>query len=121
MRDNNKRAFGKAHKKLIDIFENTELWDGLKIINPIAIAGEVEAAFDRINEQRFQKLKPQWEDYMRQCIPALCTAEYVLLLKGWERSKGAVLERHVASEIGIPCFEDAVDLFKTAFDKRTEA
>jgi hypothetical protein len=55
MRNNNKHSFEKAHKKLIDIFENTELWDELKIINPIAIAGEVEAEFDRINERRFHK------------------------------------------------------------------
>jgi hypothetical protein len=109
MRDNNKRGFEKAHKKLIDIFENTELWEELKIINPIAIAQMVEALFDR---------KPQWGDYIRHDLPELCKADYVLLLKGWEYSKGAALEEHIAREIGIPCFTDAVELFKAALEKK---
>jgi hypothetical protein len=118
MRDHNKRGFEKAHKKLVDIFENTDLWDDLKIINPLGIAGMVEAEFEIINERRANKLKPQWGDFMRRDLPELCTADYVLLLKGWSNSRGASLEKHVADEIGIPCFEDAVDLFKAALEKR---
>jgi hypothetical protein len=121
MRNNNKRSFEKAHQKLIGIFENTELWEGLTIINPIGIAGEVEAEFDRINERRFHKTKPQWGDYMRRCLPALCAADYVLLLRGWSGSRGASLEKTIADEIEIPVFEDAVELFKAALETRRTA
>jgi hypothetical protein len=113
MRDNNRRGFEKAHGKIIDAFQNTEAWDDLKIINPLAIAGEVNARFDGINASRHQKIKPQWSDYMKLCIPVLCTATHILFIKGWEKSKGAALERHIAESLGIPCVE-TVDGLKAA-------
>jgi hypothetical protein len=48
MRNNNKLAFEKAHKKLIDIFENTGLWDEFKIINPFVICREVSGILNGI-------------------------------------------------------------------------
>jgi hypothetical protein len=113
IRDNNRRGFEKAHSKIIDAFQNTKAWDDLKIINPLAIAGEVNARFDGINESRHQKIKPQWSDYMKLCIPELCTATHVLFIKGWEKSKGATLERHIAETLGIPCVE-TIDGLKAA-------
>jgi hypothetical protein len=117
VRDNNRSAFEKARKKIIEIFEDTELWDDLTIINPQAIGGAVEAEVSRINERRHHQTKPQWEDYMRRCLPAVCSSDYILLLGGWSYSRGATLEKYVADEIGIPVFSDAVDLFKAAMEK----
>jgi hypothetical protein len=116
--DDNKRGFEEATQKIKNVFENTELWYELKIVNPLDVAVEVRAAFDVINEHRINKLKPIWGDYMRADICAICFADYIFVLKGWEYSKGATLEQHVASEIGIPCFEDAVELFKAALEKK---
>jgi hypothetical protein len=112
IRDNNRRGFEKAHGKIIDAFQNTKAWDDLKIINPIAIAAEVNACFDRINENRYRKIKPQWGDYMKSCIPALCTATHVLFIKGWDKSRGSMLERQIAEAVGIPCVESVEDLLE---------
>jgi hypothetical protein len=110
MRDNNRRGFEKAHGKIIDALQNTKVWDTLKIINPMAITAEVNDCFDQINKNHHQKIKPQWGDYMKACIPALCTATHVLFIKGWQKSKGATLERHIAESLGIPCAETVEEL-----------
>lgn len=44
----------------------------------------------------------KWEDYMKVCIAALLGAEVILLLPGWQDSRGAKLEAEVAQGIGIP-------------------
>ena len=42
-----------------------------------------------------------WEDYMRKDIRLLCECDTILLLPGWENSKGAHLELHIAHRIGM--------------------
>ena len=42
-----------------------------------------------------------WEDYMRKDIKLLCECDAILLLPGWEKSKGAHLELHIAHRIGM--------------------
>ncbi|MDR1253343.1 MAG: DUF4406 domain-containing protein [Treponema sp.] len=110
IRDNNHRGFEKVHSKIIDAFRDTKAWDTLSIITPLAIAADVNARFDQINKNHYRKIKPQWNDYMKACIPALCTATHVLFIKGWEKSKGAALERQIAEAIGILCVESIDDL-----------
>lgn len=42
-----------------------------------------------------------WEDCMRKDIAELVTCAAIYLLPGWERSKGASLEHHVAERLGL--------------------
>ena len=42
-----------------------------------------------------------WADYLRKDIRLLMDCTGVALLDGWERSKGARLERHIALELGM--------------------
>lgn len=42
-----------------------------------------------------------WEAYMRRDLKALLDCEAVALLPDWEQSPGALLERHVARELGM--------------------
>lgn len=42
-----------------------------------------------------------WEKCMRDDIKALCDCDGLALLDGWEGSKGAHLELHVAHRIGL--------------------
>jgi hypothetical protein len=109
MRDRNRRNFEKAHKKILEVLD-IEDW---KITNPMGLAMDVEYKFDCLNRTRCKKIKPQWEDYMRACIKELCDADCVFFIKGWEKSKGASLERHIAENLQIPCVESIEEMMKT--------
>jgi hypothetical protein len=42
-----------------------------------------------------------WEKFMREDIKALCDCDAIVLLPGWECSKGAHLELHIAHRVGL--------------------
>lgn len=42
-----------------------------------------------------------WCECMRADIPALCTCDTIYMLPGFESSRGARLERHIAIELGM--------------------
>jgi hypothetical protein len=48
------------------------------------------------------KLGETWEYYMRRDLPLLCTCDMVVVLEGWEKSRGARLEVQTARALGIP-------------------
>lgn len=43
-----------------------------------------------------------WLDYMRAALHDLIDCDAVALLPGWEKSRGARIERHLAIELGMP-------------------
>jgi len=43
-----------------------------------------------------------WESYIRRDLPHVLRSDILCLLPGWQQSKGACLEVHVARSIGIP-------------------
>lgn len=45
-----------------------------------------------------------WEQNMRRGLRLLLTADLLVLLPGWEYSKGARLESHTAVELGLPVY-----------------
>jgi hypothetical protein len=46
-----------------------------------------------------------WEFYLRRDIPLLLQCDGVVLLPGWERSRGARLEAHIADALGMQIFQ----------------
>jgi len=42
-----------------------------------------------------------WEEYLRQDLQQMLTCDTIALLPGWEASKGAHLELHVAHRVGM--------------------
>jgi Domain of unknown function (DUF4406) len=42
-----------------------------------------------------------WQEYMRLDIARLVLCDWLLMLPGWERSKGATIEHRLASDIGL--------------------
>jgi hypothetical protein len=42
-----------------------------------------------------------WQECMRADIRALCDCDAIALMPGWENSKGAHLELHIAHRIGM--------------------
>jgi len=53
------------------------------------------------NPMEFNK-RDCWEDYMRDALAALVDSDEILMLDGWQSSRGACLERLVAFELNIP-------------------
>lgn len=43
----------------------------------------------------------RWVDAMRADIPELCKCEAIAMLPGWQKSRGARLEAHIANELGL--------------------
>lgn len=43
-----------------------------------------------------------WAEFMRADLALLVTCEAIALLPGWEASKGARIEHHVAEGLGMP-------------------
>jgi hypothetical protein len=60
------------------------------------------AGFDVVNPAEINPVPivPRAE-CMRRDIEALLTCDVIVMLQGWEKSRGAVLEMMVATEVGI--------------------
>jgi hypothetical protein len=43
-----------------------------------------------------------WDGYMRLAIAQLVTCDTIALLPGWQASRGARVERHLALDLGMP-------------------
>lgn len=71
----NKPAFMVAEKYLGQ--------EGFEVINPAHNHGE------------------DWNDYMRQSLHQVATADGLYMLEGWRQSKGANLEHKIAQELGL--------------------
>lgn len=60
--------------------------EGLEAINPAEINADPTAG---------------WVDCMRADIRELVTCDAILMLPGWEKSRGATLEHHIAAALGM--------------------
>lgn len=64
--------------------------------------------FDTVNPARLNPPKPDnvseqdyWYTCMRNDIKALMDCDSIVMLDGWEKSKGAVIERDLAVKLGM--------------------
>lgn len=46
----------------------------------------------------------EWEWYLRRDIPKVVSADALLMLPGWQDSRGANLEVHIATALGMPMY-----------------
>jgi hypothetical protein len=42
-----------------------------------------------------------WEGYMRHDIKMLCECDAIAMLPGWKKSRGALLEKFIADQLGL--------------------
>lgn len=62
------------------------------------------AGFDVVSPHEVNPLdgtERTWDWYMRRDIAELVTCDAVAVLPGWETSKGATLETHIAEALGM--------------------
>lgn len=59
---------------------------GYTVINPAEINPDPDA---------------KWEQCMREDIAQLVTCDAIALLPGWQKSRGATLEQHIAKQLGM--------------------
>ncbi len=58
--------------------------------------------FTVINPAENPRESGTWVEYMRDSLVMLSRADAVATLEGWWNSKGAILEVHVARQLGMP-------------------
>ena len=51
-----------------------------------------------------------WHECMRRDIAQLVTCDAIRLLPGWDRSKGAQLEEHIAARLGLTIFNPLMEV-----------
>jgi hypothetical protein len=58
--------------------------------------------YDVVNPLSYEVIENgSWEDYMKRDLKMLLDCDYIYLLDGWEKSKGARVEYNVACDVGI--------------------
>lgn len=61
---------------------------GWKVINPVELDDK-------------EKAPKTWADCLKRDIIELLKCDAIVMLRGWEKSKGAQLERHIAEQLGL--------------------
>lgn len=93
-----KKEFAEAEKRLKQAVKKSYAKNGTEVINPFKILP--------LNK------KHRHEDYLKADIKVLCDCIALINIKnkGWEKSKGAKLERHIAKQLKIDVY-NSVDAF----------
>jgi hypothetical protein len=63
---------------------------GYEVVNP----------FD-LDWNELGKRRLTWPEYLRRDLQALLTCDGIYMIRGWQNSKGARLERNVAKRLGM--------------------
>ena len=53
---------------------------------------------------KIYKKNPKWKDYMKICLLNLLNSDLIIVLPGWEKSKGASFEVKTAKILEIPIY-----------------
>lgn len=86
--------FGKVQKQLQDM--------GFYVINPLQVVSEKANGWHTT-----------WQTAMKVCISEMMTADALFLLPCHQDSKGALIEKNIATQLQMPCFESINQITKT--------
>ncbi len=65
-----------------------------------------QRGFDAVSPAELNPITEEYKTAMRNDIIALIDCDLILRLDGWEKSKGATLENHIAEVMKIPVLVD---------------
>lgn len=95
VKDFNFPLFFETEKKLEEL--------GYEVINPAHNDGKtLEEAL--ANSGSPEKPRNSWNYYMRRDLPHVLVVDAICVLPDWQKSKGALLEVHVAESLGLPIY-----------------
>lgn len=88
-----KKRFSKAESKLIDT--------GFVVINPLKYVEHINAGRRRddlpvLTDEDAESRK----EILKHCVSIMALCDNIYMMRGWERSEGATLERNVAHLMG---------------------
>lgn len=87
--------FFRVEKALLEL--------GYEVVNPAHNDGpDLESALKSAGSA--EKPNYTWNYYMRRDLPHVMECDGLLVLDGWQKSKGAQLEVHVAKALGLPLY-----------------
>lgn len=93
IKDWNFPAFFEAEEALVSL--------GFDVVNPAHNDGKtVEEALENAGSP--ERPNYTWAYYMRRDLPHVMGVDMIYLLPGWQNSRGAQLEVHVAKALGLP-------------------
>ncbi|HRR33984.1 MAG TPA: DUF4406 domain-containing protein [Kiritimatiellia bacterium] len=98
MPDGNRVAFAEAEKIMMRVVDGVG-----SVLTPFDVVMPQDAAGGVINpaDAVVDVAEPTWADYMRECLCMLAKCDTIAMLDGWEKSRGARLELHVALKLGL--------------------
>ena len=72
----------------------------------LEVAAKLRAkGFEVVSPAELNPLTEAYRNAMRKDILALVDCDHICMLEGWEKSKGATLEHHIATVLGIEQIE----------------
>jgi hypothetical protein len=57
-----------------------------------------------VNPAKFGVDERSWEDYMKMSVIEMMSCDAILMLQGWQNSRGATIERNLAWNLNIPVY-----------------
>lgn len=70
-----------------------------------AASARAEAmGYKAVNPMKDQPEGWSWEEYMRRDIEKLCKCDAIVMMRGWEHSRGAMLELEIAKALEMEVF-----------------
>lgn len=77
---------------------------GHEVINPAEINGGADELV-ACAQMGAEQMAAHWQSCMRKDIAALMTCDRIYMLTGWQASRGATLEHHIAAALGMEVVE----------------
>jgi hypothetical protein len=104
---------GKSKEEYMQDFAEEEEYlndRGYSVVNPTKIRAPNTDASGRVLIDFDSNIFFQdslWNYYMRKGLVELCECQTIYMLEGWQDSKGARLEYHVAKEFGMSVYYES--------------